>query len=134
MTRTRIRSFLASTLVTLACLGIPQAHAAARPLAAAFMAPPLEGQLNVNAATAAQWEMLPGIGPVTAARILEYVAHHPVKHTSQLMRIKGIGRKTYDRLKPFLVIEGDTNLRVASPQADDGPSAAVTQTQTQNQL
>ena len=120
MTRTRIRSFLVSTFVALACLGAPQAHAAARPLAAAFMAPPLEGQLNVNSASAEQWEMLPGIGPVTAARILEYVAQHPVKHTSQLMRIKGIGRKTYDRIKSFLVIEGDTNLRIAAPQQCDG--------------
>lgn len=117
MTRPRLRSFLGSTLLALACLGVHEAHAAPLPVPAAFMAPPLEGQLNVNAATAEQLELLPGVGPVTAARILEYVAHHPVKHPSQLMRVKGIGRKTYDRIKPFLVVEGETTLRVASPQA-----------------
>jgi DNA uptake protein ComE-like DNA-binding protein len=123
MTRSRIRSFLGSTLVALACIGAPlafggQVHAAPRPLPAAFVAPPLEGQLNVNTATAEQLELLPGIGPVTAQRILDYVKQHPIKHPSQLMRIKGIGRKTYDRLKPYLVIEGETTLRVASPTTE----------------
>lgn len=118
MTRTRIRTFLGSTLVALACFGVPAAQAAPRPIPVAFVAPPLEGQLNVNAATLEQLELLPGVGPVTAQRILDYAKQHPIKHTSQLMRVKGIGRKTYDRMKAYLVIEGETTLRVATPKTE----------------
>jgi competence protein ComEA len=88
-----------------------------RPVPIAMLAPPLEGTLNVNAATAEQWELLPGIGPTTAARILAFIATKPLSHTSQLMRVKGIGRKTYDRIKPYLVLEGETTLRIAEPSA-----------------
>lgn len=73
----------------------------------------LEGQLNANEANAEQWDLLPGIGPATAARILEYVRRHPIKHTSQLMRVKGIGRKTYERIRPYLVLQGPTTLQPA---------------------
>ena len=54
-----------------------------------------------------------GRSPPSASSITSQ--HHPIKHPSQLMRIKGIGRKTYNRIKPYLVVEGETTLRVASP-------------------
>ncbi len=103
--------------IAIACLAPSMAFAQPRPAVAAMMAPPLEGELNANEATADQWDLLPGIGPTTAARILEFVQKRRLTHASQLMRIKGIGRKTYDRIKPFLVLEGDTTLRVADPKA-----------------
>lgn len=103
--------------LVIACLAPAIATAHPRPTVATMMAPPLEGELNVNEATADQWDLLPGIGPTTAARILEFVEKRRLTHASQLMRIKGIGRKTYDRIKPYLVLEGDTTLRVADPKA-----------------
>jgi len=106
--------------IAIACLAPSMAFAQPRPAVAAMMAPPLEGELNANEATADQWDLLPGIGPTTAARILEFVQKRRLTHASQLMRIKGIGRKTYDRIKPFLVLEGDTTLRVADPKALPG--------------
>jgi len=71
----------------------------------------LEGKLNVNEASEDQWVMLPGIGPSTAAKIMAYRAKQKFGDTTHLMRIKGIGRKTYNNLKPFLTMDGPTTLR-----------------------
>ena len=75
----------------------------------------LTGTLNVNDASADQWQLLPGIGPSTAAKVLDYRASHPFKTIEQVMRVKGIGRKTFNRIKPYLSTEGATTL--AKPKA-----------------
>ncbi len=93
------------------------ASASPRPIPVAMLAPPLEGAINVNTATQEQLELLPGVGPTTATRILEFVKKKPLTHASQLMRVKGIGRKTYERMRPYLVVAGETTLRVADPSA-----------------
>jgi competence protein ComEA len=111
---------LALTLSLLVPALAPARAGAAPVRIVALLAPPLEGKLNVNTATAAQWDLLPGIGPATAAKILEHRSKKPFRDISQLMRVDGIGRKTFDAIKRFLVVEGETTLRVASPQ--DGAS------------
>lgn len=70
----------------------------------------LTGTLNVNDATSEQWQLLPGIGPSTATKILEYRSTYPFKTIEQVMRVKGIGRKTFNRIKPFLSTSGTTTL------------------------
>ena len=77
----------------------------------------LEGQLNLNTATAQQLTLLPGVGPSTASKIVAYRERHPFRRLAHIMRIKGIGKKTFARLRPFLTLEGETTLRVASPQS-----------------
>lgn len=79
--------------------------------APAFAAPALEGQININTASAEQLELLPGIGPAMAKKIVDYRTAKPFGDPGQLVRIKGIGPKTYSKLKPFLVLKGDTTLR-----------------------
>lgn len=78
----------------------------------ALMAPQLDGKLNVNTATAAQWEMLSGIGPATAAKIVQYRKKYPFKDITHVMRVKGIGRKTFNKIKPHLSLTGETTLKV----------------------
>ncbi len=96
-----IKSFL-PTLALVATLSAPFA---------ADAAPALEGQLNLNTASAEQLELLPGIGPAMAKKIVDFRASKPFQDTGQIVRIKGIGPKTYAKLKPFLAVKGDTTLR-----------------------
>jgi competence protein ComEA len=54
------------------------ASASPRPIPVAMLAPPLEGTINVNTASQEQLELLPGVGPTTATRILEFVKKKPL--------------------------------------------------------
>lgn len=78
------------------------------------MAPELEGQININTATQEQLELLPGIGPSMAKKIVDYRAAKPFAEPLQVVRIKGIGRKTFEKLKPMLTVKGETTLREVS--------------------
>jgi competence ComEA-like helix-hairpin-helix protein len=61
--------------------------------------------LNLNTATLEQLQLLPGIGPKMAERILEYrKTKGPFQTTEQIMDVKGIGAKKFEKLKPFLKI------------------------------
>jgi len=66
--------------------------------------------LNLNAATEAQLEALPGIGAATAARIVEYRKKNGgFKKVEDLMNVKGIGEKSFLKLKPLLVAQQKTD-------------------------
>lgn len=66
----------------------------------------------VNLMTASEEELmrLPGIGPSKAHAIVELRKTHPFKKTDDIVRVKGIGRKTFQRLKPYLSVSGPTTL------------------------
>jgi competence protein ComEA len=66
---------------------------------------PKGGALNVNTASAAELEELPGIGPATAARIVEYRQKNgSFKKVEDLMNIRGIGEKSFLKLKPLITV------------------------------
>ncbi len=74
----------------------------------------LNGKLNINTATARQFSLLNGIGKKTADNIVEYRAKNGnFKSTEDLCKIKGIGKKTLEQNKKYLVVEGETTLRKA---------------------
>ncbi|PRQ08851.1 ComEA family DNA-binding protein [Enhygromyxa salina] len=73
----------------------------------------LEGQVNINTASSAELELLPGIGPSIAARIISYRETHKYQQRNNIMRIRGIGQKTFAKIKDYLIVEGETTLRVA---------------------
>ena len=61
--------------------------------------------VNLNAATSADLETLPGIGPAVAKRILEYRQKSGgFKKIEDLMNVKGIGEKLFLKLKPLVAI------------------------------
>ena len=61
--------------------------------------------LNLNAATEAQLEALPGIGPATATRIVEYRKKNGAfKKVEELMNVKGIGEKSFLKLKGLITV------------------------------
>ena len=61
--------------------------------------------LNLNTATVAQLEALPGIGKSTAERIVEYRQKSGgFKKVEDLMNVKGIGEKSFLKLKPLVTV------------------------------
>ncbi len=65
-----------------------------------------DGRLNLNLATAADLDTLPGIGPAYAARILDYrQQHNGFTDAGQLGNVRGIGPKTLAKLKPLVYVE-----------------------------
>ena len=62
-------------------------------------------QVDVNTATVAELERLPGIGPSLARRIADDRATHgPFRQPEELQRVKGIGPQTYDDLKSYVTV------------------------------
>ncbi len=72
----------------------------------------LDGKININTATGDELRLLPGVGPATAAKILAYRIRRPFGHPTHLLRIKGIGRKTFAAIRPYLTVEGETTLHI----------------------
>jgi competence protein ComEA len=61
--------------------------------------------LDLNQATEAELERLPGIGPVLAGRIVEYrTAEGPFQDVEQLRRVKGIGKKKFEQIRPHVAV------------------------------
>lgn len=59
--------------------------------------------LNINTATAGELQKLPGIGAATATRIVEYRQKNgPFKKVEELMNVRGIGEKSFLKLKPLI--------------------------------
>lgn len=64
-----------------------------------------KGKINLNTANTSELDSLPGIGPVYAERIIEYrTSHGGFKNITELKNIKGIGDKTYEKLKDLVAI------------------------------
>jgi len=59
--------------------------------------------LDLNTATVAELDALPGIGPVLAARIVQHRREHgPFRSVDELLSVPGIGARLLARLKPAL--------------------------------
>ncbi len=73
---------------------------------ASTAAPDPAGSLvNINTATAEQLETLPGVGPVTAGKILDWrAAHGAFAAVDELLEIDGIGEKTLAELAPHVTL------------------------------
>ncbi|HUQ87335.1 MAG TPA: helix-hairpin-helix domain-containing protein [Vicinamibacterales bacterium] len=77
------------------------------PVAAAEASKPA---INLNTATLEQLQTLPGIGPKTAERILEYrTKSGSFKRIEDLMNVKGIGEKSFLKIKPLVAVSAKTD-------------------------
>ena len=70
--------------------------------------------VNINTASVKELDTLPGIGAKTAALIVEYRQKNgPFKKIEELMNVRGMGEKTFLKLKPQLTV---ATLRAERPK------------------
>ena len=87
------------------CVVACSAVSAQEPRPASGAAASAAAVLNLNTATAAQLEALPGIGKSTADRIIEYrTKSGGFKKVEELMNVKGIGEKSFLKIKNRLTV------------------------------
>ena len=93
-------ALFAFTLPAAAAPQVSSAKPATQPANAVPSSP-----INLNTATEAQLESLPGIGAKAAQRILEFRQKNgSFKKIEDLMNVKGIGEKNFLKLKPYITV------------------------------
>ncbi len=60
------------------------------------------GPINLNTATVAELDALPGVGPATAQAIVASRARSRFTSTDDLLDIRGIGEKKLERIRPYV--------------------------------
>ena len=92
--------------------------APARTRARTREAPDSTRKLDINTATAAQLDALPGIGAAVAQRIIEHRQQEPFRTVSDLQKVRGVGPALAARLAPFLLLSADPPAQpVAEPKS-----------------
>jgi competence protein ComEA len=82
---------------------VPSNREAAQALAGGSMAGGAGGPVHLNSATLDQLDELPGIGPVTAQKILDYRSEHGAfGSVEELDAVPGIGPATLDELRDLV--------------------------------
>src|SRR5438094_756527 len=82
-------------------LTVKSPHSRASAKTSAKKRPPL-GSVNINTATEQELCELPGVGPSTAKKILEYrSAHGAFESVDDLDKVKGIGPKKLANMRPY---------------------------------
>ena len=62
-------------------------------------------EIDINRASWVEWTQLPGIGETMARRIVAERETRPFESIDDLLRVRGLGRRRLDELRPFLRVE-----------------------------
>lgn len=96
---------LMATIVAQTAVASPQT---AKTAGAAKVKATATNPVNLNSASVAQLQTLPGIGASAAQRIVDYRQKNgSFKKIEELMNVKGIGEKSFLKLKPLITVGGD---------------------------
>lgn len=63
------------------------------------------GLININTASITELDSLPGVGEVTAQRIIEYRQQHSFTRIEDIMQVKGIGEAKFNKMKDRLTVQ-----------------------------
>jgi len=96
-------ALLAALVICAAPASFAQTKAPSPARAGTSLAPGVT--VNINTASAAELDALPGIGAKTAALIVEYRQKNgPFKKIEELMNVRGVGEKNFLKLKSQITV------------------------------
>jgi competence ComEA-like helix-hairpin-helix protein len=76
---------------------------------------------NINTANSAQLQLVPGIGPSTAEKILQMrKSYGAFKSVNDLMAIRGIGPKRLEKMRKYLTVGKSSAPNIAQPASCPG--------------
>jgi competence protein ComEA len=85
--------------------GLSAAQTAPAPPRGAAQTAVAPAAIDLNTATAAQFDALPGVGAAMAQRIVDYRQKNgSFKKVEDLMNVRGIGEKNFLKLKPYITV------------------------------
>lgn len=94
-----------ATVLVLAIAALAAAPGAAGGAASPAPAQATAEKVNINAAGVDELVTLPGIGKAYAERIVEYRQKNgPFKKVEDILNVRGIGEKTFERIKDRLTL------------------------------
>ena len=98
-----VRAALGVALLVALALAVVPAFAAAAADKQPQASP--DAPVDLNKATAEALISIPGIGKVMAERIVAWREDHgPFRRVEDLMKVKGVGEKTFEKLRPYVKV------------------------------
>src|SRR5271157_739258 len=81
--------------------------------------------INLNSASAAELQLVPGIGPSTADKILQMrKSYGAFKSVDDLLAIKGIGPKRMEKMRKYLTVGKAPQLKKSTADAQSAKAQA----------
>lgn len=127
--RRPLRGAALAALVVVGFVVVSAPHAlASPPQSASTTLARVQPRVDLNHATVEELTTLKGIGRKKAQAIVAFRARRPFTRLTQLLKVKGIGKKTLSRLRPHLAITSPSSTpsstKASSPKASSSKASS----------